>query len=383
MPRVLSASELEENARALYRVGKYYDALTNIKEAVARASKPTPAQLELLIASQAKTEDHEGALQNSKALIRQYASEPAGYIRAAGILHKINRPQAALKIYERGLNTVPHNHASYPKMKEKHRELLASLTSATRTDPLTILPLEVVEMILQYLSFKQRVIIEHASMLKELRLNDWHSASDQLPIDFSRLTSLEHLEYGEGFEMPVNIPQSLTTLNQEKIPYLWTVSPTYICPHLRHVACHDLQTLKALLGEDGNVGASKLQSLKVSQLDPEETDWKTSPLLSDRLTELHELALLSSRKVDDGLVPVLIERMTKLEFIDLSYSDITGYGVKQLVANLPNLKKLLLKYCNDLSSDAVEWARTQRIKIEGASAWSIVGKSARSVRYGP
>ncbi|KAF2155428.1 hypothetical protein K461DRAFT_311682 [Myriangium duriaei CBS 260.36] len=152
MPRLLTSTELEEQARAEYRQGNYQAALATVRKVASSAP-----QLDLLVACLEKLEDYDGALANAKTLIRQYCPDPVGYFRSAHVLQKIGRPQAALKIYERGLKTVSKDHPSYLRMQQKHQQLAQTLIPATRSDPLSRLPLELVEDILRYLTFKQRI----------------------------------------------------------------------------------------------------------------------------------------------------------------------------------------------------------------------------------
>lgn len=141
----------------MYRHGDYTSALETISRAIQVAKVASPAQLDLLVACKEKTSDFDGALESAKTLIRQHTSDPVGYFRAAHVLLQVKRPEAAVKIYERGLKVVPKEHASYRKLLQKHQQLLTSLAPPKSSDPFTAFPLEVVELILTLLNFRERL----------------------------------------------------------------------------------------------------------------------------------------------------------------------------------------------------------------------------------
>ncbi|PSK53748.1 F-box/TPR repeat protein pof3 [Elsinoe australis] len=163
MPHRLSSTELEEIARSSYKNGNFGSALVTIDQAINTGSTAVASQLDLRAAVKEKLGDFESALQDAKALIRKHYQDPRGYLRAAKILHHMKKPNNAVLIFERGLKMVPETTAGYSVMAEKHKKLLQLLLPNTKCDPFTYLPLEIVEMVLSHLAFRQRTMCTSVS----------------------------------------------------------------------------------------------------------------------------------------------------------------------------------------------------------------------------
>ncbi|KAF4548385.1 F-box domain-containing protein [Elsinoe fawcettii] len=163
MPHRLSSTELEEIARSSYKNGSFGSALTTIDQAIKTSNTPVASQLDLRAAIREKLGDHEAALQDARILIRKFEKDPKGYLRAARILQHKDKPNNAVLIFERALKMVPETTIGYNIMLEKHKRLVIQLLPNTKCDPFTRLPLEIVEMVLLHLSFRQRTMCTSVS----------------------------------------------------------------------------------------------------------------------------------------------------------------------------------------------------------------------------
>lgn len=106
---------------------------------------------------------------------------------------------------------------------------------------------------------------------------------------------------------------------------------------------------------------SKLRRLVVcdAESDPDELP---ALLLHERLKDLEQLGLPSLAGCDDDSVTMILKAFPRLRTLDLSGTDVTGVGVKQIVKSR-HVQQLVLNDCRKLGRDAVEWAREQGISV--------------------
>lgn len=130
-----------------------------------------------------------------------------GYLRTGQILQKKEKLETALGIYEYGAKNVPVTDPNYPVrvsnsyltpdckdisltrisqlLKSMRDKLERRLNPPKSLDPLTVLPVEIAEMILTYLTFKNIVYVRFVS----ISITDHtHNISQKLP---PRLRQLE------------------------------------------------------------------------------------------------------------------------------------------------------------------------------------------------
>ncbi|KAF2228315.1 hypothetical protein BDZ85DRAFT_278168 [Elsinoe ampelina] len=553
MPHRLSSTELEEIARSSYKHGSFGSALTTIDEAIKTSDIPVASQLDLRVAIHEKLGDHDAALKDAKILIRQFEKDARGYLRAARILHHMDKPNNAVLIFERGLKMVPETSNGYNSMLDKHKKLVLLLLPNTKCDPFTRLPLEIVEMVLLQLSFRQRTmctsvskswrrllhtlpglwtdldlsraikpvntsfintcinrsqhrihtatlcrvakvdpviasltsrcnhlsslsirhaspsvdmlissltqatrltslslsgfyleqsslrlimkklpqlesltaeelkgerrlatwteipprlrsltlraapkqpipyiflsgILAHSPNLHTLVLSGWGQVHGAPELDFANQQELEVLHVDAGVLTLLNLPETLQELSVNcylsAAPRTFTpvVAPIML-PRLKRLTCRTMQDVEALLRHSSDT-PSGLTHLAIPAAELA-IEWADSALSSPRLSSLTELKLFGARRTDSELVPVILKCMKGMQALDLSHSDLTGVGVKALVEGLPDLKKLRITCCNDLGTDAIEWARSKGIDVD--HFWEKAGTSSlggRGVRYG-
>lgn len=101
-----------------------------------------------------------------------------------------------------------------------------------------------------------------------------------------------------------------------------------------------------------------------------------------RIYSSHLLVLdLSMLQIGDDQVEWLVGAAGNLQVVNLSYTKVTGAGVKMLVDGLPDLHTLNLDGCAEISSrDSIEYAQKRGITIAYKMRQSAAG--GRKVRYG-
>ncbi|KIX04542.1 uncharacterized protein Z518_05412 [Rhinocladiella mackenziei CBS 650.93] len=101
------------------------------------------------------------ALRDAKAMIRVDRKDGRGYIRCGQIERLQDNKARAIEYYEHGLKSIPTSDPYFYSITEKLHDLREQIKSelffSRRTDPMTTLPLEVVESILSFLDYRQHV----------------------------------------------------------------------------------------------------------------------------------------------------------------------------------------------------------------------------------
>ncbi|KAL1304297.1 hypothetical protein AAFC00_000702 [Neodothiora populina] len=124
----------------------------------------------------------------------------------------------------------------------------------------------------------------------------------------------------------------------------------------------DPRTLEHLQQDTDNL--SKLAVLRVARIDDKKL--LTLLLSSSRLSHLQQLTLARSNIVDDTIAELIAQNCTHLQVLDLCSTAITGYGLKKFVERCPSLIAIKLRGCQNIGSDALEWARGKGVKIDHA-----------------
>lgn len=138
----------------LYKRKEYAKALELFNEAITSEPNLTVSLLDHRSATHEKLGDITSALKDAKNVIRLDEKDPTGYLRAGSLLHKADKNDIALGIYKHGIKKKCRNVELLVKM---HDRLLRSNAPPTAADPFAQLPIEIVEMILAQLSFRQKV----------------------------------------------------------------------------------------------------------------------------------------------------------------------------------------------------------------------------------
>ncbi|SMR57438.1 unnamed protein product [Zymoseptoria tritici ST99CH_3D1] len=154
-------SALQTQARDAYRRKDYKNAVDLFSRAIGRT--PSVQLYDNRAACHDKLDDLPAALQDAKRAIQLCREDPTGYLRAGKVLVKSDKKKAALDIYAYGLGRVKHVGAGYEQLKKSHDDLQGELAPQNSLDPFTVLPRELALLILEHLSFRQRILVTKVS----------------------------------------------------------------------------------------------------------------------------------------------------------------------------------------------------------------------------
>ncbi|TKA48672.1 hypothetical protein B0A54_00808 [Friedmanniomyces endolithicus] len=150
-----NVQHLQREGRACYKRREYAKALEFFDNAIGRA--PSVQLLDNRAACHDKLNDLPAALKDAKKAIQLQKEDPTGYLRAGKILVKMERESVAFEIYSHGLKNVKHAGQGYELLRTAHVDLMHQLSPPKSVDPLTVLPRELAEQILECLTFQQRM----------------------------------------------------------------------------------------------------------------------------------------------------------------------------------------------------------------------------------
>lgn len=153
----MSATDLQNQGQQAFKRGEFEKALQYFDRALGRHQ--TVKLYDYRAATRDKLNDLPAALQDAKKAIHAGDGDPTGYIRAGDILVKMKKPTVALDIYAHGVRKVQHVGQGYERLKKLHDDLQAQIAPQNSVDPLTRLPPEMACMVLDFLTFRQRVVI--------------------------------------------------------------------------------------------------------------------------------------------------------------------------------------------------------------------------------
>ncbi|KAI9690018.1 MAG: hypothetical protein M1822_009900 [Bathelium mastoideum] len=149
---------LQEQGKTLYHSARYPEALDAFTKAVTRCVVPKASLLDNRAASYEKLGDLHNALRDAQSTIRRHAKDVTGYLRAGRVLQKMGKPEKALQIYQYGLGKISVGCPDdYRLLSCISKKLSRQLSPPKCQDPFAVLPLELAEMILQFLSFEQAI----------------------------------------------------------------------------------------------------------------------------------------------------------------------------------------------------------------------------------
>ncbi|KAH7394555.1 hypothetical protein BKA66DRAFT_509801 [Pyrenochaeta sp. MPI-SDFR-AT-0127] len=151
----MSAEEHQELGRRYYKLKQYEKAVEALTQGI--DSTPTLGLYDHRAASYDKLKDFNAAVKDGREMIKLDKKEVKGYLRTASVLEKMEKPETALGIYKYGMKNVPIGDKNFKLLQQLHDKLTRKLSPATAIDPFTVLPVELAEMVLAYLSFRHMV----------------------------------------------------------------------------------------------------------------------------------------------------------------------------------------------------------------------------------
>lgn len=148
-------NNLQAKGRACYKRGEYKEAVEFFDRAIGHAS--SVQLLDNRAACYEKLNNLQAAFKDAKKAIQLHREDPTGYLRAGKVLVKMEKESVALEIYTHGLKCIKHVGQGYELLRKVHQDLMNKLCPPKSVDPMTVLPRELAEIILQHLTFKQRM----------------------------------------------------------------------------------------------------------------------------------------------------------------------------------------------------------------------------------
>ncbi|KAF2637408.1 hypothetical protein P280DRAFT_433111 [Massarina eburnea CBS 473.64] len=157
MARTVSAEEYEELGRTYYKRKQYEKAIEAFSSGIDAAVLPAVALFDYRAACQEKLENYNAAVKDGREAIRADKKDVRGYLRTGSALQKLDKLGTAVQIYKLGMKNVPISVKHFDLLQKTHNQLTRKLSPPKAIDPFAILPVELVEMIISYIPFKNVV----------------------------------------------------------------------------------------------------------------------------------------------------------------------------------------------------------------------------------
>ncbi|KAI4155320.1 MAG: hypothetical protein LQ340_001058 [Diploschistes diacapsis] len=145
----------QNRGQILYRLGKYREALEVFTSIIEKWHDPPVSVLDNRAATFLKLNDFPKALKDARSIMRSEKTQVSGYLRAGQILQKWGQSDKARNIYVLGLKHVGPEDSKL--LREMIEDLRQKSSSSKAMDILMSLPLELCQMILSYLTFRELV----------------------------------------------------------------------------------------------------------------------------------------------------------------------------------------------------------------------------------
>ncbi|MCJ1476412.1 hypothetical protein MMC13_005078 [Lambiella insularis] len=252
------------------------------------------------------------------------ADTAQGYLRTGQVLQLMGKHETALGIYEYGLKNVPANHESFKLLRGMCDNIARKCASpggnaSTKVlDPLEVLPLELVHIILQHLSFKTVVCILRVS-------KRWKSILESIPalwrhLDLSKTT--KNVRFTAIKYYVIRSRGTLTRATLTRYDSANSDALTYIASR-----CKQLEYLEL------RVGLSNESLIKAAAMAP----------------SLKTLILVSGHQVSLDTVTQLLEKSKSLEHAE--FHILAGGNAVQWSGDLSRLRVLKLHIAKESRRD--------------------------------
>lgn len=236
-------------------------------------------------------------------------------------------------------------------------------------------------------SFDTTSFIPRLTGIRTITLRNWALDTRREP-DLTMLSRVESLDISGCLTAPPRVPPSIRNLCMRscflpmRAHFPMTPDPCMNLPNLRRLSiAHTAETrLFAELYSWLSWSKGQLQQLDISaRSDFEYSDLIT--LVEEGFFESMEELNLSQCKVRDQFAVLLASRAPCLRSLDLSYTAVTGVGIKALITQLKGtLNILTLNHCERVSPDAVELARSMGVAT--SYGFREETKKGKKVRHG-
>ncbi|KAL8950280.1 MAG: hypothetical protein Q9222_003684 [Ikaeria aurantiellina] len=152
-----SSDHLLKLGQQEYRRKHYHHALNFFNSILAYEIRPDISVLDSRAATFEKLGDLQAALKDGRRMITDYKQSSNGYLRTGKILQLLDKDSVALGIYNYGFRNVPSSDPQYQLLRDMQDSLLHTGAPRKARDPFTLLPPELLEIIISYLDFRQIV----------------------------------------------------------------------------------------------------------------------------------------------------------------------------------------------------------------------------------
>ncbi|KAK6520316.1 hypothetical protein TWF506_000592 [Arthrobotrys conoides] len=188
--QLAAAEKLQAEATVAIRKSNYNAAIEKLTEAINMQPPILMALLDTRAALYDKTEKLKLALKDAKSMMGQEKANPKGYLRAGKVLHRLDKADLAIEIYKLGIKHAEPSDPQLPRLKgilEKAQEKQDRVIRAAAKkvyDPMQVLPLELLEMVLNHLPFQNIVAMQRVSKTWQRVISS--NARFWTTLDFSR-----------------------------------------------------------------------------------------------------------------------------------------------------------------------------------------------------
>ncbi|KAL8653094.1 MAG: hypothetical protein Q9226_003987 [Calogaya cf. arnoldii] len=157
------SNQIQKLGQQEYRRKNYHAALNFFDSVISTEKQLDVSVLDCRAATYEKLGDLHAALRDGRRMISEYKTDCAGYLRTGKILQLLDKDGVALDIYKYGLRKVSQNASQYQLLRDMHDSLDLNCGPRKATDPLTVLPVEIAQMIMSHLDFKHIVSLTRVS----------------------------------------------------------------------------------------------------------------------------------------------------------------------------------------------------------------------------
>ncbi|KAF2196128.1 hypothetical protein GQ43DRAFT_476603 [Delitschia confertaspora ATCC 74209] len=158
MARTLSANEYRELGKRFYKQKEYQKAIEAFTDGIESSDKTNIELLESRALIYAKLKDFNNALKDGRAMIKASLSSSRGYLRTGQILQMQEKWGPAVDLYRYALKRVSAEDEKLSLLQVELDKLTRQIAPPKAIDPFTVLPVELVQMVLSYMNFRDIVI---------------------------------------------------------------------------------------------------------------------------------------------------------------------------------------------------------------------------------
>ncbi|KAF2713830.1 hypothetical protein K504DRAFT_462316 [Pleomassaria siparia CBS 279.74] len=157
MARTMAPAEYQEVGRRYYKQKQYEKAIEAFTNGIEAATSPSLSLFDHRAASYDKLAKYSSAVKDGREMIKMDKQNVKGYLRTGSVLEKMNKLETAAGIYKYGMKNVPVTDSNFKILQLLHDKIIRKLSPAKAVDPFTVLPSELVEIIIGHVSFQAMV----------------------------------------------------------------------------------------------------------------------------------------------------------------------------------------------------------------------------------